>query len=723
MQQNYLHDMLVVEVGDRIAVGACGSLLAQAGATVVIVDPLPERHSGKWTRRATAAAGKLSVQIDPDSAADRDLLAALVAAADVVLDSSDTQEAVASWSDDRPQSQIFCDITAFGHSGPWEGQGGSESVVQAVSGIVATTGPEDDEPVVAKISILEMSTAVYAACAVLAAWRVRRQIGIGQKIDMALIDVSVNALMNHLTLHWADQPATRSGNRHPLYSPWTSFQTMDGFVLICVVTAEQFGRMSEAIERPELPQDPRFSNVVARKENASELEREIAAWTMGRTVAECVATLSAVGVVCGPVVDLNDIAAEVNLEHRASIADVTDPDRADIAKLVLSPLFCDRLSRQTPDRIPVRDGDRAAIREIIRRRGAIPVAEEEVARVAVPRLPLEGIRVIEVGHFTVAPLASKQMGALGADVIKIESPSGDPVRKAIGKPGLSTSHIFVLGNTDKRGLVLDLRNERDQRRLHRLLAQSDVLIENLRQGALANLGFGSDVLRARHPHLICCSVSGFGAKSVYPGRPAFDTVIQAASGLMSNGEHGGQPMKLGISASDMLGGQFGLFALLAGLEYRDRTGIAVHFDISMQDASVWATQYQLGGKKGAEHRDSLLSATDGYVVVEVPTECPALGARSGTRAEIVDSLRRLGVNAAPVLDVHEVVQHPQVYARDLLIDRLGHDGMWRVLNSPIRLCRTPPQIRRVMTELGIDDAAVIDELKLDGCDSGGKSAA
>src|SRR5262249_32774113 len=148
------------------------------------------------------------------------------------------------------------------------------------------------------------------------------------------------------------------------------------------------------------------------------------------------------------------------------------------------------------------------------------------------------------------------------------------------------AYIFAVSNTDKRGIVLDLRRKEDQDTLHEILATADILVENLRPGSLAKQGFGSVDLRKHHPGLIYCSVSGFGTDSAYPNRPALDTVIQAASGLMDMTRPNGKPAKAGISSSDNFGGQFAFLALAAALELRDRTQIAVHFDLSMQDLSL-----------------------------------------------------------------------------------------------------------------------------------------
>jgi crotonobetainyl-CoA:carnitine CoA-transferase CaiB-like acyl-CoA transferase len=709
-----LAGILVAEVGDRIGASACASVLAQLGATVVVLEPdKPDDAdpAGKWRRRASAVAGKLSLACGPADPGDAAMRRRLLAAADVIVCSSDFGPQPGVFR--ANPSQIVVDVTAFGDSGPLAGRGGSEYLLQALAGIVHTTGFEGGDPMPVQTPILEMSTGLYAAASVLAALRVRRQQGFGQRIDAALFDSALNALPNFLALHFAGERAERSGNRHPLYAPWSSFRAHDGHVLMCSATADQFTRICNLIGRPEMALDERFASFHARRTNASPIESAIGSWTIGRTVQECVDAFAALGIACGPVVDAMDLRGEANLVHRRMFAQIADPQARGIALVPSTAFRSDPPSARAPSSISAPGADREAVAMLLATRSGAAATSEGPAKER--RAALAGVRVVEIGHYTVAPLASRQMGALGADVIKVEPPAGDAIRNASSQRNDGLSHIFVMSNTDKRGLVLDLHRPEDRDRLHALLAQVDILVENLRQGALAARGFGRDVLRARHPHLIYCAISGFGADSVYPGRPAYDTVIQAMSGLMAKSGPDSEPLKTGISASDMIGGQFGLVALLAGLEQRDRFGIAPHFDISMQDASAWITQYEWPGAEAGE-QPRLLACDDGHVLVEGDSHgvVPDGSAWRGDRASLVAALEAAGIPAAPVLAVPEVVAHPQTRARELLqpLDAAGDE--WVVIASPLRLAKTPPALRRVMSRLGADDTEVVAEFGLAG---------
>ena len=711
-----LEKILVLEAGDRIAVGACGGLLAQLGATVVAVEPGVRPTGGKWRNRAAMMAGKLSVVIDAENSGDSALRDGLLAQADVVLSSSDFgSPAINYWNQPADARQIVVDITAYGHGGADEGRGGSEEIIQARGGVIDTTGPENGPPMVVGTPVLEMSTAVSAAAAILLALRVRRLHGCGQRIDMSILDGAVSSLTNFLALHFNGIAATRSGNRHPLYSPWGSYRAVDGHLLVCSVSDDQFVRICRVMGDPALAHDPRFATATLRSRHFVEIDRIISAWTAHRTVADCAQLLTQSGVACGPIATLDGLEQEPNLIHRATLRRVHDPDTGTSARIPASPLRGTPLCGLSPSRIPARDEDRAAVLEILATRVKAP-ANGVPAKAPARREPLAGVRVVEIGHYTVAPLAGRHLGSFGAEVIKIEPPVGDAIR--FGPPLRSDglSYIFALSNTDKRGLILDLRQEHDKLRLHRLLAQSDLLIENQRPGLLASLGFSSELLRARHPHLVYCSISGFGRDSAYPGRPALDTVIQAMSGMMSLTCADGVPTKAGISASDVAGGLFGLLASLAGIEYRDQTGHAAHFDISMQDTSVWMTQIHWSGEIQPTTR--IVRASDGYVVAQGDAATiDRVITTPGTqieRTELSTLLCAQGLAAAPILTVAEVVAHPSTVARQLIVERPTADNAtWHVLNSPLRLCSTPPQVRTVMPRLGFDNNRLIDEFKLD----------
>ncbi len=672
--------IVVLELGERVATGICGSLLADLGAEVVLAD-CRERDTFKWRNRSAIAVGKRSVaesELGPGGSVH-----GLLDEADVLLLSSDlaaTQLEI--WDRPRPARQIVCDITGFGHSGPLAGQGLPESLIDAFAGITATNGQRSGPPVTTGAPFLEMETAVYAAAAVLAAVRVNRLHGFGQRMDIAVYDVAVNALATFIPNVLVGRPASRNGNRHPASSPWNSYRASDGMIVICAPYNEQWARLCTAMGSPELAEDPRFATTTARLENEDEIDEVIGGWVAQRTVAECQAELEARVVPTGPIVEFNDVPHEPNIVHRNSIVELWDPERDRLVHLMPSPVRVD--ARPPGDAaIPAFDADRQAI---MRSLPSPPVERDLVSGdPESPLRPLEGVRVIEIGSNTVAPLAGRQLGALGADVIKVEPLTGETNRSTPPLREDGGSYIYAISNTDKRGVVLNLREEADADSLRLLLDTADVLVENLKPGSLDRLGFGPAEVRRLHPELIYCSINGFGHDSVYPGRPALDTVIQATSGVMSTTVADGVATKTGLSLADQLGGQFGLLGILAALDRRDRTGEGATLDLAMHDCAAWATQMVWNESECAQC--SVAAFEDGYVATA-------------------------GGVTVPVLGVAEMMEHEQTAERGLTGHRTAADGEdWLILETPLRLLSTPARVGAPMPRLGFMDPDLERELE------------
>jgi crotonobetainyl-CoA:carnitine CoA-transferase CaiB-like acyl-CoA transferase len=696
-----LENLLVVEFGARISAGAAGGLLAGMGAEVVLVEPAAPGVDHKWAQRAAMAVGKRSV-ITGDAA-----LAKLVGAADIVLLSSDiSADDLGTWNGELPAGQIVCDFTAFGHSGPLAGQGVSEALVQAIAGIADTTGRRDGPPTIGGAPFLDMETAAYGVAAILAALRARRRYRFGQRIDMALYDVAINALLTFLPLRFVGRAATRNGNRHPTLAPWNAYRARDGFVLICAPTNEQWRKLCVAMGRNDLAADAHFATPTARLKHIEPIDAAIEAWTAGLSVQECVEIVSVQAIPCSPIVALGDLAAEPNLRHRQMVCDRVDPVSGNVVRVPGSPVRIKGAGPASIGDIAARGADSDQLDHFYQNKSSAGVKTRN------PGAALAGLRVIEVGMNTVAPLACRQLGALGADVIKVEPPIGDANRINAPLRGDGESFVFALSNTDKRGIVLDLRQPPDRETLLALLSSADVMMENLKPGSLDRLGFSSADMLKRFPRLIYCSVNGFGYDSVYPGRPALDTVIQGMSGAMDATRVEGVPTKAGISISDQLGGQFGLLSILAALEWRERSGRGLALDLAMQDCTAWATQTLWNDAAPTGPRARIIAAGDGYVAVEGDADVPS--AAVSTRAELVARLAAWdGCRAAPVLSVAEVLDHPQTAARKLLVDVPTSDGSsWRVLASPLRLLETPPVVRSAMPRLGYLDAALVREFDL-----------
>jgi crotonobetainyl-CoA:carnitine CoA-transferase CaiB-like acyl-CoA transferase len=181
-------------------------------------------------------------------------------------------------------------------------------------------------------------------------------------------------------------------------------------------------------------------------------------------------------------------------------------------------------------------------------------------------LPLEGVRVVEMTHMVMGPTCGMILAQLGAEVIKVEPPAGDKTR-SLGGMGIS---FFPLFNRGKRSVLLDFARPDDRETMHRLLASADVFLENFRDGQLEKQGLGTGELRRRHPHLIVAGHKGF-LSGPYEHRPALDEVVQMMSGLAAMTGTRDKPQRVGSSANDIMGGMFGVIAILAAL-YQKRGG-------------------------------------------------------------------------------------------------------------------------------------------------------
>jgi crotonobetainyl-CoA:carnitine CoA-transferase CaiB-like acyl-CoA transferase len=708
-----LHDIIVTELGGRIGASVCASILAQLGATVIV----PEGGTGgKAEHRAQLMAGKLSVRLDA-RASEVELLDRLVARSDVVIMSSDVDTQPPFYDRWLADTQrVVCNVTAFGDSGPLSGKPYSDAQVQALSGILDTTGLPSSAPTPIKLPLVEFMTGIYAAVACQAALRVLRRGGGGQLIDMALYDSAFCAMATFLPklLSGAGGDVGRLGNRHALVAPWNIYRAEDGWILVCTVTDDQWHRIAGVIGRPELARDPRYRRVGDRLQRVDEVDAAVQKWVGRNTIVGSLAVLAGAGIPSGPVTAVDDYPHEANLDHRGMIRALRDPASGGDVFVPASPLRMTATPGVSPSKIPVPDADRSEVTRLAAlSRAPMPIGSNGLA----PALPLASVRVIEIGHYTTGPLSARHLANLGADVIKIEPPTGEEMRSWLpAKKGIG--YFFAFNNSDKRSLALDLETEGGRAMLRDLIARSDVLIENLRPGALAKRGFSADELLRLNPRLVYCAVSGFGADSAYPGRAAFDTVIQAMSGIMDLTRAGEVPVKTGISCADIIGAQMAVVAVLGALEARDRLGVGQAIDLSMQDCAAWVTM-PLWGKARIASQPTIVECNDGFVVVapidtkgafELPVDAATRPCM--TRMELSAALRAHGRRAAPVLSVREMLDADQTQARRLVFTGRDADGEnWPLLASPLGLRGTPPCVSRPAGALDSNSADIRAELR------------
>jgi crotonobetainyl-CoA:carnitine CoA-transferase CaiB-like acyl-CoA transferase len=652
-----LDGTVVLEYGRRLACGAAGALLAQLGAIVFFVEggatSSDTGFEDKYSQRDLFAYGKQSLRWDGKD--DDAALRQLIAVADVVITSSDADAAPLPAV---PSADvILCDITAFGSkTTDRDSAPVSDFVLQAMTGITDTTGEASGPPVSVGAPVVEFSTAIYAAAAIVAALRVRRLSGEAQSIDMALYDCAVNAMATFFPSHFGGGKPRRLGNRHSMAAPWNAYQASDGWVLLCSASEAHWQKICEVIGQPALGRDERYATLGDRMARRDDVDAQVGGWVAQHPVKECIAVLSAANIACGEIVPVGALADEPNLRHRHMLHDATAPDGGKLR--VAGNLFAPGEAGYGSGTIPKIDSGRAAI-----------PATAAAQRGSVPQdLPLQGIRIVELGQYTTAPLAGRHLASLGAEVIKVEPMEGDSARQwAPHRDGMS--YFFVISNAGKRSVGVDLRSASGLAFFRKLLGSADVLVENMKPGSLARLGFAAEVLAKLNPRLVYTSITGFGADSAYPERPAFDTVVQAMCGLMDVTRANDAPLKAGISIADICGGQVGLLAVLAGIEQRDKTGHAPRYDLSMQDVAAWLTQLSWNGQR--PEAGAIAPQDDGLVATD-----------NGGRSVSINS-------------VADVAVAERTQARNLIV--MSRDAApWPLLGSPMRLSKTPPRVTRAI---------------------------
>ncbi len=365
--------------------------------------------------------------------------------------------------------------------------------------------------------------------------------------------------------------------------------------------------------------------------------------------------------------------------------------------------------------------------------------------------PLSGITVLEVGVFMAAPYATLQLADLGARVLKVEPADGDPARDAGPFLDGGRSSPFVRLNRGKQSVVLDLKSDGGREAFLRLAGAADVVVENLRPGALRRLGLDAEALRAVHPHLVYASGSGFGQDGPLAHLPGLDIMAQARSGLMSiTGPPDGEPAKVGVPVCDLVCGLYLALAVVAALHERERTGEGQSIDVSLLESGVslavweagrWFATGEVPQRLGSAHQSQApyqaVRTADGWATLGAITPktwaglCRALGlpdllddprfatsaGRHAARAEVVEriegvtavrstaelvaALEAEGVPCAPIADFGQVFTNDHLTRRDFFWDA-PHPalGPQRQIGSPMRFSRTPPRRAAAGPDLG-----------------------
>lgn len=385
--------------------------------------------------------------------------------------------------------------------------------------------------------------------------------------------------------------------------------------------------------------------------------------------------------------------------------------------------------------------------------------------------PLSGLRVFDLSRIMAGPSCTQMLGDMGADVIKVERPGqGDDTRKwgppfLKDKAGEDTdeSAYYLSANRNKRSISLDISKPEGQKLAKKMIAKSDILVENFKVGGLAKYGLSYEDLKEEFPNLIYCSITGFGQTGPYAPQAGYDFLIQGMGGIMSlTGEPDGQPMKVGVAIVDLMCGMYASNAILAALHHRNNTGQGQFIDVSLLDTQIawlanqglyYLTSGELPPRLGNGHPNivpyNVFPSSDGHFILAIGNDgqyrkfcdfakcielfedqrfntnqnrirnrdelTPLIGEVTKTQSSSywIEHLPPLGVPCGPVNDMKGVFAHPQTVARDMKISMPHAEacgGSVDLIGSPMKFSETPVDYRKAPPRMGEHTEEVLEEL-------------
>jgi crotonobetainyl-CoA:carnitine CoA-transferase CaiB-like acyl-CoA transferase len=682
-------------------------LLADLGADVLKVE-LPAGNAAR-TQLPTVDgvsipfalhnANKRAIALDPASGIDRQRLLDLAGSADIVVDSGLPGRAAAYGTScvefaDRFGHLVTMEVTDFGSTGPYASWRATDPVLYAMCTALSRSGPAVGTPVLPPDGIASATAAVQAAWALLAAYFNRLRCGAGDYIDFSRFDAVVMALDPPFGTQGQAATARKSGERwrgrprnQDLYP---IFACRDGFVRLCVMAPRQWHGMRAWLGEPEQFQDPRFDVLAARAQAFGELGALIGAMFANRTRRELVAEGQRRGVPIAAVLTPSEALHSDHLDTVGALADV-------------------ELAPGVTARVPVGywsvDGERAGFRNPAPRPGssettwrAAPFDPDPIGIVG--ELPLEGIRVVDLGIIVAGGELSRLFGDLGAEVIKVESAAyPDGLRQKRESQAIGDS--FARAHRNHLGFGLDLRSAAGAEVFAKLVTVADAVFANFKPGTLPALGFGYERLRSLHPGIVLAESSAYGDEGPWSSRMGYGPLVRAATGVTSlwasdqaNPDARHPFYDATTIFPDHVVGRITAIGALAALIRRKRCGVGARIHVSQAEAGinqldtgfVMLAAESAGGAAQvvhahAQHLVLPCAGDDEWCVVSITSEADraAVDAVIGqtplpewTTAHspqvVAELLQAAGVAAGPMCRPDEVYDHPQLRWRKLLAD-------------------------------------------------------
>jgi crotonobetainyl-CoA:carnitine CoA-transferase CaiB-like acyl-CoA transferase len=589
-----LHELRVVEISDRIAGSYCGKLLLDAGAQVRKIEP----PQGDWLRRYSASdspipqgraapffsylnAGKRSLTLAADSPRYRDELAA----ADVVVVTAGPARAAALGVDpqqllEHSPRAIIVTISDFGWTGPYADRAATEFTLQAWSGSPGFRGDPAGPPISIGGDLGEYMGGVFAAFGALAVRRRVERGGPGEHLDLSMLE----ALTTMQSSEWLHSqllrvPPIRRTTEVPSIEP-----AKDGYVGITMVTGQQWLDFVAMVECPQLEEIEQLRFQIGRWQYRDLIREQIRPWLAERTVAEIVELGQLFRL---PIAALGNGSTIRELEYvRERGVFVPNPAGFDQPRPPWLMSVCAPAAPGDTPRLGGADDESPW-------RRAEPETEP-----ALDGLPLSGVRIVDLTAFWAGPAATHLLAAFGADVVKIESiQRPDGIRYSGGMrtdvdDWWEYGWVFHAMNTNKRSVTLDLGSERGRGLFIELVAGADVVIENFSPRVMEQFGLTDDALRKVNPKLVFARMPAFGVEGPWRERVGFAPTMEQIAGLAWVTGLPEAPPVTPRGACDPLAGVHAAFAVLAALNFAERTGTGQLVELPMLETVLNATAIQ-----------------------------------------------------------------------------------------------------------------------------------
>ncbi|MGE0777650.1 CaiB/BaiF CoA transferase family protein [Mycolicibacterium sp.] len=699
-----LQDLRVLDLSTGVAGPIVGMFLADFGADVVKVEPPsgdPARSSpgfAMWNR------GKRGVVVDPASPPELSWLRDQIAGADVVLtNGAPTLDLFSLQADELHAHPALVHVSMpvyLPDYTPWAGGRESAGLLAAFGGQAARQSSESGDPVESVYPTVLYAHGVWATVCTVAALVERERSGVGQEVTVSGVNALQQLTMTFLVIDPdEDDPATAVGaaGRHPTY---TRMRAGDGLWLGVGALGPKFeAALLRALELEYILDDTRIGgkliNLVA-PQNIEWVQKAVSDAFLTKTRAEWLEIIDRLGVPCGPVDDRDDWLDHPQLAAIGMRAEVDDPERGH----VVMPGVPINLSR-TPGRVR---GPAPRLGEHTGRVEAWPARKRKPAppRTPIRPGPLSGYRILNTGTFLASPYAGSLLASLGAEVIKVEPPTGDPFRA----PAYSA-------NRGMRSLAIDLKSDVGRDTFYRIVAKSDAFMDALRPGLTTEMGIDYDSLQKVNPGIVTMSLAAYGHAGAMRDKGGVDMVVQCMTGMMKAEGGDDEPVANTIAVCDIVTAAMSSLAVCLALYHRERTGEGQATSDSLIGTATYLQSGEIirfagrpkspvGGRnhKGTDPINRIYQAADGWIRLDgtaVPgvrsvlaaalgipeaaldtdsaaTEAISTAVAERNAADVVRLLNSAGVPAVRVRTVGEVIRDPRLANAEFLHVYPGDDG-------------------------------------------------